>query len=765
MKPFVVSWMMILSGVFANCTSEAQYVTMHGRKFMLNGQEFYPKVLNVPMEYAVPISTTPTIADAGTMYAALWRFYGPGYGAWHFEFHNEAGSHAQVQAYFNRIASMGYNTVRLTGWIIPFIDNDVNDPAGKYTLGVGNGIGGGNIFSTSVELDRMTFSDVWSQRMFHLLREILHMADLAGLKVILMTGDRVVHQDGSSFSPTATSEASSGYASWLERLAGELANEPALMAYDLWNEPIWCNNSYEMVSHSKDEICSFTAQWYDGIHVSDNNHLVTLNGYSISEIGSWDPAVLKIDFYSPHVYPVHFMDQFSVSTHADLARDEVYWLGRTCPIPWMIGEMNFHANDETTGPFFGQDAMYHAWPYMDGTEQEQSDYFATVMDATRSCLGSGISWWACQDLGVTDLNAAIAATDKKNYRNQWDGALRFRRNGSINTQDIMDPYYSKIMDGMVANYDPGTAPTNLPSVPSGYSNWQALTGPVYRSFDVIDQDQTGISDAVVVVHWYYTSTTNDVANNRSFWDRIPTDENGHCDILTPPTIPTFLPPDAKSLSFAASGAASRQFEASNFPAESTIDLDPKRLEFSVTAEGLSVPIGSSDDIKAWSAVTISDVLIDGNGSTGGSALFHARDEVHAMSEFHAKRGSTVHMFTEKVWPDCDNYHHMALFGHSSIEQRSTRREAPIPNRLQLQFNVNDRRITVYPSPCQDQVRITAPEMEGTCTILDHQGRVVFTGPITATGLVVSTEPWASGEYSLQVTNDRRTAYTTFTKLP
>ena len=83
---------------------------------------------------------------------------------------------------------------------------------------------------------------------------------------------------------------------------------------------------------------------YDSLKHYDPGHLVTLGGAHISELNSWDPMVMKLDFYAPHYYlPIEPFGNYDLDKANDERRAEMYWLGKTCPMPWMLGETAFSA--------------------------------------------------------------------------------------------------------------------------------------------------------------------------------------------------------------------------------------------------------------------------------------------------------------------------------------------------------------------------------------------------------------------------------------
>lgn len=96
-----------LFSMFCGGLGHAQYITLQGRTFMLNGQEFYPRVLNYRCQLG---------SDQNGTTAASHVYCSP-LGDYDRSVLNEMecdswpSCNVQLQQHFAKIASMGFNTV------------------------------------------------------------------------------------------------------------------------------------------------------------------------------------------------------------------------------------------------------------------------------------------------------------------------------------------------------------------------------------------------------------------------------------------------------------------------------------------------------------------------------------------------------------------------------------------------------------------------------------------------------------------------------
>ncbi len=210
------------------------------------------------------------------------------------------------------------------------------------------------------------------EHLFTYIDTLLTLADLEGLKVILLTGHRGVDH------PDLTIP----YADFLTGLSKRFENDPRIFAYDLYNEPDY----QQTYRHTKREAFEKVRFWRERIRFETTN-LVTI-GLSPFDIWSWDFAMMDVDFISFHTYP-----SFPIETKWEMEFAE-YWqeffrslqyASFVCRKTWIIGEtgVSVSIDPKETGDH--------------GSLSQQKEFGQRSLAATRDCNGLGYSWWTFTD--------------------------------------------------------------------------------------------------------------------------------------------------------------------------------------------------------------------------------------------------------------------------------------------------------------------------------------------------------------------------------
>ncbi|MCO6481308.1 MAG: cellulase family glycosylhydrolase, partial [Flavobacteriales bacterium] len=323
----------------------AQFVTLEGRKFMSGGQEFYP----VAMNYSVLLTRSNAVQGQpapAEIYFAPDASFGPTSG---FDCLGETNCHDRLLADFQKVRSMGFNAVRLTGCLtVGYRDTpEHGDNERRFNLEVyQNPFPNGNHDADHVQVDLEEGIDgAYSQRLFELINGVLDVAQEADLKVILLVagpGKRNPDENRRYMYPTFDQQAVDDYANYLAHLATALQGHPALLAYDLFNEPQFNSLEYQQCANPvlgedricgekwhKEDICAFTDQWYSAIKQHDPDHLVTLGGLGLYELEVWDMGALHLDFYSLHIYPyADYRGNWNDPQSRARLQAELYWFGQ-----------------------------------------------------------------------------------------------------------------------------------------------------------------------------------------------------------------------------------------------------------------------------------------------------------------------------------------------------------------------------------------------------------------------------------------------------
>ncbi len=771
----VGAWLTLVPFVAA----QSGRVTLQGRNFKLNGQEFYPVVMNYEVDLVSNInqSTDPDdiyFSVASKYDANLFSYY---------ECSGESSCTGQLVTHLAKMVSMGFNAIRLGCPIILHQDSATAQKFYQLKVRYNNGQ-----WPTEyrVDLDLPTFASPVAEKCFEILRSVVHLADSMGLKTILLCAE----DDAGGLHPdwqltlAEDTEAVSLYEAYVGRLAEELKDEQGLLAYDLWNEPVWTAN--HLTALTKAQVCEYTGRWYDAIHTAAPLQLVTLGGSAYHEIGSWDPAVMKLDFYSPHIYPgPHTLDGYDLQSANERVKAELYWLAADCPMPWLLGETGFIAEDDTLDPLdvhlgytyqhLDNDSAHHAMPWMGGTEQQQAYYAQLSLDAVRAYGGSGYSWWDFQNTRVSWL---LAQSEHPTEPEKWlqggfFGLLKFGNHIPLNDPHYIvwqttHPWRDKLAVSTFADYDPGAAPTALPAPPANYYNWFGTGGEVYREYTLRDQDDVPVANALATVPWLYHDPAfpTDLTRGPHLWDRNPTDAAGHTIIRKPHPWAGYDAPAAQELKLEFAGGPSITHDLGQWPTTgSTIDeIVRKRLYFTHTVHDAVVAIGSYRDFRAWSALTVLGTVVEGDGTTGGVANMHARDEVHLGTESHIQAGSEAHLYTDRTFLACEEVvAGMQMEGQRSRVVSPTANKSATRTGIELRFERSVATAYARPNPCTTELWIGYSLPNAAYEVLDNHGATVLSGAIAGVSSVLSTSHLPTGQYTLRVWTGTDSMAIPFTK--
>ena len=285
--------------VFGLLQSYGQYVTLEGRQFKdENGNDFYPVACNYIVGYFY--TYTPS------------EFYlGPESDGWGYECENDPTCDAQIYRNFMQLKHMNFNTIRLFGGGPVYADTLSDTTQRGFRINLYHRLPDGSSDYTKVSR-RQGFihfpceTDSVALRIFAQIDRVLVQANRAGLKVILLVGGAK-----KQFYPMLDNV----YPKYLSCLARHIANDSpdsarnALMAYDLLNEPSMSGQTgwpWDISGYfKKSTVCHRVAGWYDAMKQNDPSHLVTIGaGGVFDDILEYDISVLKLDFASPHLYPL-----------------------------------------------------------------------------------------------------------------------------------------------------------------------------------------------------------------------------------------------------------------------------------------------------------------------------------------------------------------------------------------------------------------------------------------------------------------------------
>lgn len=298
------------------------FVYIEDGVFKLKGKDFFPLMLNYKISLmafgddlvigAAKDYDEPGVFEPTTKEEALDQFYG----------------HMQLTK------ELGFNTVRLCQNVISTDDN-------------------GNYFT--VQNGKIYLKDKSSQ-IIDAAEEMINIAASCHLRVMLL------------LKPSWDDE----LAEFNDALMRRLADNPAIFAYDLMNEPLY----FDIVrDRLKSDAVQTATRWVNAAKEADSNHLVTIGFAEPIEVFCWDPSMMPVDFIEIHTY-----NPLSVP-------NEIWWYSHYVNKPWMIGETSLPADNDSV------------------SYKQQCHFAEQAYQYTIDCGGIGFGWWVFQDFAQSnDIN-------------------------------------------------------------------------------------------------------------------------------------------------------------------------------------------------------------------------------------------------------------------------------------------------------------------------------------------------------------------------
>ena len=649
-----------------------QYVTLEGRQFKdEKGDNFYPVVCNYIVDYFYTTDTTsfflsPNIINDG----------------WGYECDGLSTCDTQFYHNFQQIKHMGFNTIRLFGAQPVYLDT-LNGSRPGFRIGAykRNANESYQYFLTS------PYENDWiTQNIFDMIDRVLVQASHAGLKVILLTGGA----KGRFYSVLDTLF----YPEYLGALSHHIANHSprsareALLAYDLFNEPSQSDQTswpWDTTGHSKQDICNRVATWYDALKINDSIHMITIGAGGFRDILEYDLSVLKIDFASPHFYPVKMIyepDSIRFNKMVNRVQGHFYWLSKNSHMPFIIGETGFSAQANIP-PETGTH----------GDTSEQRQYAEKTLQMTKECKGSGYSWWIYQNLWWPSANQ------------KYFGLLDYGACTSPPCESLEKPVVKAF-----ENFDTAT-PQNPCVPPANYydpMNHQIFApGTNIIHGHVEDDDGNPIRDAVVFGTTYC---------KYDYVKRIPiynyhytfTDSTGNFTIIPFDTVFPAIPNKIKNLYISASGSERifRQDSNQCYPLIDSATYQLTQLKWDYDEELIDDTITTYRVVQGWNTVSVTDVVIQ----SGAEVDINARSEVQVNTNFEANQGSEVSIKCTETFPFCMDYDGLNK-KNTSLVQQATSDENPAD--IELSFLITDELFgfTVFPNPGKGlfTVKVTQPD--------------------------------------------------------
>jgi len=271
----------------------------------------------------------------------------------------------QLKADLDLIKQMGFNSVRFVG-----LDVIIDEKTGALSMS-------GRYKNEKNVVLPLTSEENYN-KYFAALDGLFEAVDKAGLKAVFLnkvTPDNAATEDH------------------LRKLVTHLKDNPAILAYDFFNEPLY----FDSPERPKKEVYEMMKRWNHIQKMYAPQQLSTIGLEGIREVFEWDPNILDVDFVSFHPYEYE----------PEQVRNEIAWYGKYVTKPWIIGE--------TAIPADGDSVSY----------EEQRLFAKKTLKQARDCGASGYSWWQYKDvdwqafhanfMGVVNLKGETKA-EGNNFR-------------------------------------------------------------------------------------------------------------------------------------------------------------------------------------------------------------------------------------------------------------------------------------------------------------------------------------------------------------
>ena len=308
-------------------TPSNNFIKLKKGAFYLNDEPFFPVALN----FVVSLR-----GNDSALWPAVYISYLPDV-LWS---DNRDTCLAQLKSTLQLVKDLGFNTVRLTHICEPEITDFVG---GRLGFTATEGLNG----NKKIYLE----NDDQYKKYLNAIDDLLSAVSAAGLKAILTV--RMFHE-----APRTEEH--------LKRIAYEFRENPTILAYDFFNEPLY----FDSIRHTKEEVYRYTKIWNNIVKVNAPNHLTTVGLACQRELFVWDPNLVNVDFVSMHPYEYE----------PDQVRNEIYWYQKYIKKPWIIGETGIPSNNDSI-------------PY-----ENQVLFARKILKQLVNCNGQGFSWWQYKDL-------------------------------------------------------------------------------------------------------------------------------------------------------------------------------------------------------------------------------------------------------------------------------------------------------------------------------------------------------------------------------
>jgi hypothetical protein len=707
----------------------AQQITLTGKQFKLDGNNFYPKILNYSIE---PVYD----AASNTYFMSTNHTYGLNN---QFECSGHLDCKAAIQADLHYIKNeLHFNAIRVNGMFPKYINNILVFPFKNF-----NQDGYTNIVLNPTHniLNQTAYNTI----VLPLFSDLLEIATAESLKVIIMiAGEKSVYG----------LQERGAYNDYAYQLSGWIASDPnqdALFAYDLFNEP--CYNIDPIGLKTKEEACNMVNTWITTIRGRDNEHLITIGSCGISDVLSFDPTILNVDFLSLHSYPEwapwENKSQTGIQQRGwNRIINNMIWFNNNSSVPWIIGETSLSAEDS------------HPFGIIpDATEAEQAAYASYTMNASCNCGGSGYSWWNYQD-NNDDI--------RNNSHNGFQGIVY----SGNRTPPYPYPRAKPIKNSLNA------IPTNMTIASCGpcpltYNGVYNINSIYYNPFKrplntqqtitgtIKDQDGNPIKDAYIAGRTYLGKDIRGNSYN-DYHFTVSAEDGSFQFIPYQYLINTTGGGFIEAIDISAAGSERRAFGSPNhyqfdsMPLANSnyqLVLKGEKFNYDGSITNINIPSPVIRNFKSKNSLTATDITVQ----PGAKADFFAKKKVHLHSGFHAAYGSKVHIYCATALSDCNDFSSPNYLMQYRLSNNSPSTNQSTSNLIELIFGkVNIiNQLTVSPNPSSGPIKIQLNNNDSAKNTFIEVSNILGEGLLskhfTEASISIDLTPFNKGIYLIKLT--------------
>ena len=329
----------------------SSFVSIKDNSFYVNDTSFFPVIMN----YIIDLQS-----DADTN---IWPSPTVSYYSYNqFDTIDKATALQSLRADFQMMRQSGINALRIVG-----AEPSINDQSQQLEIPTFSGVNERAYYSL--------FHKGVYDKYFTALRTLFDIAEEEGLKLIFLVTVkpevyiRTYH---------------------LKELLSEFKDNSTIMAYDLFNEPLY----FDSLERKKTEIYPITNYFGNVVKQYAPNHLSTIGLAGIREIFEWDPNLIDLDFLSFHPYEYE----------PNQVINEFYWYNQHVNKPWIVGETGIPADNQSV------------------SYKEQEEFANITIEQAFNCGAMGYSWWQYREvswgaylqnhLGMVTLDSGDSITKK-----------------------------------------------------------------------------------------------------------------------------------------------------------------------------------------------------------------------------------------------------------------------------------------------------------------------------------------------------------------